>query len=362
MKRRFKRPPTLDDIAARAGVTKTVVSQVLRDVPGVRFSAATRQRVIDTAKKLNYRPNFFATQIRAPFRKLIALCVDVLDDPFAGAIADAFENEAALQGHLVMGMTPRQADGASLVEQAVGRHGILSLAVVGYSTRVALPDELLVHLARQDVRVVTIGRPAPDPLVAEVTYDNEDGVRQMVERVVRPEMKHVWLMGLGSGPFDPVRAQSVDGLRSQWAAQVMKSMGWKKKIVALACAEAESNFLSGYRATARELASGRRPDAVLCFADQHALGCIHALADAGLTVGRDVAVSGFNDQPMSAYMMPPLSSVRVPVSDLGRHAALIMTSQERPNRSKPIRVMLPATFIPRASTGWRAAGSMRMVR
>jgi LacI family transcriptional regulator len=345
----------MDEIAAQAGVCKTVVSEVLRNVPGRRYSEATRKRVLEIAEKLNYRPNFFASQIRAPFRRLAALGVDALDDPFAGAIADAFRDEMASRNYHVVVFSPKSSGGANFLNDAVGKHGILLLSVVGYGSRESLPDAELLRIVRDGVKVVTIGRPAPGPEVSEVTYDNEGGVRQMIDGVIRPDMKRIWLLGR-AGPEREETSADIAGLRCQWAEKYLRAKKWADKVWVMRTERAESNFIFGQQCVERALAGGDKPDAVLCFADQVALGAIRAFYAAGLEVGRDVAVCGFNDQPMSAFMRPSLSSVRIPVHEMGRRAGQVMADLSEGRLKSAARICLSTTFMERESSRWRKRG------
>ena len=346
---RRKRPVTLDDIAERAGVTKTTVSQVLSNYPKARFSDQTRKRILALAERMNYRPNFFASQVRVAHRKLIMLCVTVLDDAFAGAVASSFEGEAGCKEYNTIVSSLRGKEHVDFIANAVGSHGILQMAVVGYSSIGMLPDALLVDLAKRNTDIVTIARPSPSPLISEITYDNATAVRNLVDRVVLPGMERIWLLrGPKSGS-----AGDVVGQRNDIAAHYLREKGLNNKIVFISPIEAETSFLSGQRTVEKALVTQHAPDIILAFSDHHALGCIHALSDAGYEVGRDVAVTGFNDLPTSAFMRPTLTTVRVPMETMGSQAAQILMELNEGRRTEPARILLPTEFMERESGRWQ---------
>ena len=327
---------TLDDVAAAAGVTKTIVSQVLRDVPYARCRPSTRKRILAKAKKLNYRPNFFASQIRGERRKVVMLGVATLDDPFSGAVSAAFEHEVSSQGYsLIMGAMQGKKN-SEFVESVVGKHGVLLVAVVGYASMEILPDEMLVDLAERGVHVVTIARPAPSPVVSEITYDNEAAIGGLLDAVVRPGMDRIWLLGTTTprAPWD------VGAIRNGAALRHLVGMGLGEKVTLVESGPPEINIWEGFRTVERGLALHSRPDLVVCTSDHLALGCIHALEDAGLEVGRDVAVTGFNDQPMSAFMRPQLTTVYVPMAEMGTQAARLIMDLNEGRRKDPVSMIL----------------------
>jgi LacI family transcriptional regulator len=343
---------TLSDVAVRAGVTVTAVSQILRKVAGARFSEATRRRVEAAARELDYRPNFFAAQVRATGRRLAMLCVHELDDPFAGAIAGNFEHEMAERGcNLVLAALNRKR-GLDFIQGAVGSHGILQLGVVGYASAKILTDKWLREISRQGVRIVTILRPSPSPAIAEVSCDQAGVLRELVARTLRPGMRRVWLLGMARRRPAPWDAAAQ---RGAFVARHLNEIGFAGEVVPVAVDNTGGNIEGAWQAVEQALRVQAPPDAVFCFADHHALGSMRALAARGLVVGRDVAVTGFNDQPMSAFLQPALTTVRIPVAELGRQAARVLLDWENGGPARAARVALAAEVVERESGRWAPA-------
>lgn len=337
---------TLRDIAERAGVSVAVVSQVLRDLPAAqRFRPETRNRIVQAAADLDFKPNFFAARIQGQNRKVVMLCVGALYDPYAGAIAHAFGNAISEQGYSLLVSALDRKESAAFIQDAVGPHGILMLAVVGYSSRSMLPDPLLETFARHGVHVVTIGRPAPTNKISEVTYDNRAAMENVVAHLPQTAQR-IWLLGKPETE-DPAGAAPPRCVATVEAIARLRPTARVSTIEEVpAATSAESSRLTIEAA----LRTFPPPDAVICFYDQSALGVIRALTQAGLQVGRDVAVTGFNDDPVSAFLSPPLTTVRIPVEELGRRAAQVLIDRFSKRLRSPARIKVETTLMERESS------------
>ncbi len=303
---------TLEDIAKRAGVTQAAVSEIVRNHPNAqRFREETRKRVLQLAAELNYRPHFFASQIRAENRKMAMLCVPSLKDIFAAEVAQAFEGVMAERGYSLMLSSMVNHDDA-FYDGVIGPHGLMALAVVGRGSTLRFSDERLQELAEQGVKIVTIGRDVNDPTITQVTYDYRDGVSRLVDHLWEQGARRFWLLGrhqTANGDADKLR----DRLETANDCLAGKS-GSNVRIVDLEDRpEHEAGAL-----IADALKADDRPDAVVCASDWLAWESCRTFREAGLTVGKDVAVSGFNDDAFSRFHVPSLTTIRVPREELGR--------------------------------------------
>jgi DNA-binding LacI/PurR family transcriptional regulator len=118
-------------------------------------------------------------------------------------------------------------------------------------------------------------------------------------------------------------------------------------------ARGDWEFEFGYGATAGWLALGseQRPTAIVAVSDNMAVGAIHAAQARGLTVGRDIAVAGFDDIPMAQYIQPPLTSVRQPIRQAGRKCVETLVALLRGQEPAEPQVLLPPELIVRQSSG-----------
>jgi LacI family transcriptional regulator len=120
------------------------------------------------------------------------------------------------------------------------------------------------------------------------------------------------------------------------------------------CYEAEGNFSgeSGYSAMKKILEFSPHPTAVFAANDSMAIGAISALRECNIKVPGDIALVGFDDIPIAEFMMPPLSSVRVKISELGTLAVhrLVHAIREKNNHEKQ-KIIIPTSLVPRESCG-----------
>lgn len=336
---------TLTDVAEQAGVSLAAASQILRHHPTAsRFKEETRLRVLETARRLNFRPNFFASQIMQQNRKLIMLCVWDLADSYAAAIGSAFEQAAAERGFPLLVSALANKQDAAFYDSALGPQGILAVGVVGYASRILLPDSKLIEWAGSGVHVAAIGRPIDSEAVSQVIYDDAAGVVSALDHLLGAGARRIWV--LGTRTKRQTRVGSLD-VRRDVAVAHLNRLG-------IACQVLEYDWVvpeSGHQAIAAALAGhSPPPDAVFCVTDVLALGCMSALREAGLMPGRDVAVVGYNDDIGSRHMYPPLTSVRIPVQSLGRHAAQLLIDRYEGREATVAKVILNTQLIPRESS------------
>ncbi len=337
-------PVTLSEIARHCGKSVTTVSHVLRGGhQGERYSERTRQKVRQAAEELEYIPNFFAAQIQKQNRRAIMVAFGSFRDPYAAAIASAFEDAAAERGYYIFTTTLGRRRERPLYRIALGANGIRALAVVGYLTRSELTDRALGGYARTGVHVLSIGRPVNHPLVSQVDYDNEAGVESAIDYLIDQGARRIWALGTGrAGP------SNVTGLRAQHAVAYGQQRGGQ---IEARFAEPSSGLdhEAKAEAIADMLADGAVPDAILGCADTWALAAMRALCRRGLKVGSDVAVVGYNDEPHAALVNPPLTTVRIPMTQLGRLGANVLIDQYEGRESPGSRLLLQTELMIRAS-------------
>lgn len=139
----------------------------------------------------------------------------------------------------------------------------------------------------------------------------------------------------------------VNALRCELALKHLKAISFAGDVAALNLDADEPGPLRGKRVVEAALAAGKAPDAVFCFTDDMAWGCVQALTEAGMRPGEDVAVVGFDDEPVSAYMTPALTTVHIPARDMGRDAARLMLDLIEGRRKEAAKITLPTKLMER---------------
>jgi DNA-binding LacI/PurR family transcriptional regulator len=191
---------------------------------------------------------------------------------------------------------------------------------------------------------VAFGRSNPEWDFPWVDVDGADGVRQAVTHLL--ELGHRRIACL-AWPEDSLTGQyRLDGYQAAMASAALPvDPAWVIRI--------QNDYHHAYRATQTwlDLPPDRRPTAVVALTDLMAIGVINAATDAGLTVGSELAVVGFDDAPIAGYLRPSLTSLRQPIAEIGERVVTMLIDLVRGETPSPAQVLLKPRLIVRDSTG-----------
>jgi DNA-binding LacI/PurR family transcriptional regulator len=329
------RPPTLDEVAERARVSRTVASRVINNGPHV--SRAKREAVEKAIRDLGFTPNRAARALATRQTGVVVLAVSG-DGP--GVFADPFF------GQIMMG--------ASTALEKTDLHLVLSLATTGHGQRrlesflqtrgadgvmlVALrgDDPLIDIAARSGLPTVFIGLPMHGTPPFYVEADNAGGARAATEHLLRAGRRRIAMI---TGPDDT----AVGRERRRGYTEALMLAGLQPY------ATEPGDFMETGGAAAMRTLLDEHPalDAVLAANDNMAAGALRVLRAAGRTVPGDVAVVGFDDLPIAVHTDPKLTTVRQPVQALGREAARMLI--ELLEGVQPDPFILPTKVVVRES-------------
>jgi len=336
------RPPatarTIKEVAAVAGVSKSTVSRVLNDTPGV--SPTARERVRSAIERTGYQPNRAARSLVTRATGSIGLVVSepharMFSDPFfASVVRGATEVVRPLGIHLVLMLAEDQRARDQLL--AYLRHGHVD-GVLFVSTHAA--DPLPRILVAERLPAVLSARPVGRLSISYVDVDSVAGAGLAVDHLVERGRRRIATI---AGPQDMAAGQ--DRLR-----------GWEEALAAHGLvpgpiAYGDFDRGSGARAMEELLATGEAFDGLFVASDLMALDALAVLREHGLRVPGDVAVVGFDDSVAATQARPPLTTVRQPVEEMAK--ALTLTLLDRigdPDAPITSRVF-PPKLILRAST------------
>jgi LacI family transcriptional regulator len=328
---------TIRDVAREAGVSVATVSRVLNDSGPV--SDAARARILEIAGRLRYAPNEAARTLISSRTSALGVILPDLHGEFFSEVIRGLDQAAKASGFhlLVSGSHNDAAETDAALRAMRGRvDGLVVMATDARTADVAsgIPD---------GVPVVLLNCPPVDGRAHSIEIDNYGGAYAMVRHLVGPARRRVAV--ITGTPNNRDAAERLRGYREAVRdLEVEQSAEW----------ELGGNFTeaSGYEAARRFLALPHRPEALFASNDSMAIGALSALREAGVRVPEDVAVGGFDDIPMARYTSPPLTSVRVPMGELGARAVrrlvlAVGTEGNQPTR----RETLPTSLIVRASCG-----------
>lgn len=333
--------PSLRDVAARAGVSTATVSRVLSDsLHPVREE--TRVRVLAAARELEFQPNMLARGLVTARTHVIGVIVHDVSDPYFGEIVRGLEDAANLRDHRVFVCSSDRDPKRELayVRALMGHRAdaiVFAGGVIEDRVYQAELRRLLNAFGTLGGVVVTL---APHVHRApSVTFDNRAATRGMTS----------YLLGLGhrrigfiAGP-EQIRTSAVR-LAGHRDAFEQAGIAFDPDLVESGGFTTEG----GAKAASRLL--GRRDDATAIFAanDVMAFGVLHALAGMGIRVPEDVSVAGFDDIQLAGFALSPLTTVRVPMSELGRLGAQVALDALAGGRVRSVR--LPTEIVVREST------------
>lgn len=273
------RPPTIDDVAARAAVSRSAVSRTF--TTGASVAPATREKVLSAARALGYRPNLLARSLSTRRSRTVGIAAARLENPFNAQLLQALAGELRVQGYGVrLFIASGDADNdPSLGEITDHRVDAVIACAIGLAS--TLRDDC----AALGVPVVTVNRRSGTGHALSILGDNRQGGACVARFLLTcGHQRFAWLGGA------PDASTSRD--REAGYAQTLAAAGAAPPIIVGNHWEAAA----GAEATRALLARPDRPDALFCANDQLAAAAIGvAVRDFGLRLGRDLSVVGYDD-------------------------------------------------------------------
>ena len=326
---------TIKDVAREANVSVATVSRALNGHPNV--AEDVRQRILAVADRLRYSPHHAARSLSSRRTQTIGVVLPDLYGEFFSELMRGIDQVARERGlHLLVSSyhgNPRE-QGAALRTMRGRVDGLLLMSPFVHGAEALAADLPPMPVVLMNPALVLEGQ-------AAVGVDNHGGAMTMVRHLV--ELGHRRIAFI-AGPEDNFDA--CERLR-----------GYRDALSQL-LPDAETRVLpgdfdeaSGHRAGQALLDAGALPDAVFAANDMMALGCLFALSQAGVQVPGDVALAGFDDIPLSRYVHPPLTTMRVEIAELGARAIhrLLAAGEDGTPPVRPAELLQPR-LVARASS------------
>lgn len=322
-------------IAKRAGVSTATVSRVINDSSSVR--PETRKRVEAVIAKLGYRPNLLARNLRTSQSRLLLTLVPDFGNPFYAEIVRGLDSVARQEGyHVLLCDTSAGLSDERTYFDLLRNHmadGAICLD----------PDTIQKTLAAEMVDLCWVACCEFDP-GAPVPFVGIDNAQAAFDAVT-------YLIGRGHRRIAFINSDE----RFLYSRQRRK--GYLDALLAAGLEPPEGGIMTtlgltydhGRRAVADMLSGGLRPDAVFAVSDTLAIGAMHGLRDAGLSVPTDVAVMGFDNIPLSTMVQPELTTVAQPMWQIGETAATLLLQRMRNPKADVAGVVLKHQLVIRGS-------------
>jgi len=325
--------PTITDVARRAGVSKSLVSLVMREAEHV--SPARRQAVKKAAAELGYRPNAMARSLVQRRTHIVGVMLSDLHNPFFADVVAGIQDEAARFGYQVLVNTGNR-DG---VREVGAMETLLQLRADGMILAGPVVDDDVILRASREVPIVLVGREAHGETVDSVTNDDRAGGEVAVEHCVSLGHSLIAHIDGGHGAGAPDRRRGYE--------QAMMRLGLGAFISVVSGTFTEEG---GHRGCIELLARRPRPTAIFVSNDLAAIGALNAIEESGLKVPEDVSLVGYDNTSLAALRHISLTTIHQPRVDMGQLALRTLIERIDQGRSLPARVVLSPSLVTRAST------------
>ena len=323
---------TIKEVAAEAGVSISTVSNALNDSPLV--TPATRDKILQTAERLNYIPNMNGRLLKAGKSKMIGFFSASVGGFYFSTLIDSIYKQCDRHGYGLNIVAVK--DKKVIMNHSLG--GNLD-GVIMFQSEVIGAEEVAL-LKNHQVKTVFLDRMIQERWIASVLFDSFQAGYELTRHAITLGHRRIYFIEGDESAYD-----SMERKRGFLAAMTEHGLP-----------VGEDSILKGmfqeqftYQMLTGKLQAGMcLPDAFIAGNDGSAIGCINALRDRGYQVPRDVSVAGFDDIEIAGYIQPPLTTVRNPVAGLGSEAVETLMQMIDEGTSGTVK-QLQGTLITRDS-------------
>jgi len=333
----------LEDIARKAGVSRSTVSRVINNETYV--SPRTRERVMAVVEKEGFAPNPAARSLVTRRTRIIGV---VIPTSIQVMFEDSAYFPALLQGVVdvtnardyatLLWWGSSEADEQTLYSRIMQQNQLMDGLILA---SIRTNDSLITRLMRMKVPFVTVERPTQfESKISYVTVDNVQAATHAVKYLVKLGRRRI--ATITGSLNNPDGYDRLIGYR-----QALREAGlYLDETMEI---DGEFRYQTAY--TVMKELLPKQPDAIFAGSDMMALGAMKAIQEAGLRVPEDIAVIGFDDVPLAAQSDPALTTVNLPVHERGYVAAAMLLDMIEGKNTEVRQVLLPTELIVRESCG-----------
>ncbi|MCK5585212.1 LacI family DNA-binding transcriptional regulator [Candidatus Bipolaricaulota bacterium] len=326
----MKKRADIRDVAARAGVSLSTVSRVLNDRSENHMRPETREKVLEAIRDLNYAPVKAAQTLRRLRTRTLGIVLPDITNLYFALLARGIESVAFERGFTTLicdsNHQPERETQYLDMLRSEDVEGIIFVPV-------GIADSKTLNAALdQGIRVVAVDRRIPELPIAEV--DNYAASFEMGEYVIRLGYRKIAYI---TGP----ETVSTSEDRLSGLSDALASNGIKLPVVC----RGDFTFESGY-ACALNVLSNEKVDAILTANDLMAFGALRAAEELKRSVPKDLGVAGFDHVPhipYATFMHPELTTIEVPIHELGREAASLLIDEKSEGVQLPTKLIYGGT-------------------
>lgn len=331
------KPITIRDIARELNISVSTVSRALQNHPDI--SEKTKDVVRECARRLNYKPNIMASNLRTSKNTTIGVVIPELNHHFFSSVLDGIEQAANEAGYNILICQT----GEDVQKEIRSVHTLIGSRVAGILVGVSKQTTNLQHL--QDIldngiQLVLYDRPCPSLKCDQVVSDDYMGAFNAVEYLIQTGKRKI--MYLSSSFQLEVSRRRYQGWRdalTQYRIPITDDM-------IVECDTRSKAII----ATPSILQRDQRPDAIFCVNDDCAAGVLHVAKILGMTIPNDLSICGFSDAPLCRATQPMLTTVQQHGVDIGKRAMQRLLIRLNGDDKIPQTEMVPTDLIVRETT------------
>ncbi|GBD93020.1 HTH-type transcriptional repressor CytR [bacterium BMS3Abin05] len=297
---------TIDEIALKAGVSIATVSRALNNNGSIRKE--TRERIIQIANNSNYKPNSIARSLSRKQTDTIGVILPELVDEFFMGIVRAIEEESYKNKRYILISSSRsQRSTVETLLEFMGSGRVDGVILMAPKMYREIP--VLIHKSKRPV--VLLNKSKEEDGVVSFNINNYQGAFTVVQHLIEHGYKNI---GMIQGPERNCEAE--ERFRGFKDALIQNNLQLEKSLIVTGNFRAKS----GYYGFSRLMSQPKKPDAIFCANDMMATGAYKAARSSHIKIPQDVAVVGFDDIYLSRLLIPRLTTVHVPIEELGTNA------------------------------------------
>src|ERR1700733_11927750 len=335
-----RRAPTMEDVAREAGVSRALVSLVMRERPNV--SEERRQRVLDAAARLGYRPNAMARSLASRRTKTVGVILDDLRNPFFAEIAGGVEELASQLGYqLLLAAGGRQARRERAALSALLEHRVSGIILV--SPRMPPGD---IVAAAAEAPLVMVGRSVRGANADTVLINEAHGTGLVIDHLIGLGHERIAHVDGGSGAGGPQR-------RSAFLREMRANRLARHALVI----PGDFTQEAGVNAAGELLRLPQLPTAVFAANDMVAAGLLGGFDRASVGGPHDVSIVGYDNISIAHLAHVSLTTVDQPRTEMGRLALELLLDRIDNRRANEVRLIEPTLVVRSTTAPPRAVGA-----
>ena len=327
---------TLQTLAKHLSLAAGTISAALNDSPAARaIPEHTKQRILEAARKLNYRPNYFARSLRLQRTYTIGVIAEQIGDPYGAMVISGIEEHLRESEYFFLTVIHRH-------DRQVLQNYSQMLVTRGVEGFITVDTSITERPSRP---TVAVAGHAAVPGVTNLILD-----QKLAARLV---LTHLLELGHRDIAFMKGQTASSDSA-TRWAAICAASDELGVRIRPELVVQIEQDLTTpqlGYPYAKGLLARKRPFTALFAYNDLSAIGAIWAFREAGLCVPQDISVVGFDDVPLAIFSDPQLTTIRQPLQRMGQIAAKTLIDQIEQRAQFQPEIVIEPELIVRASSG-----------